>query len=160
MRSEPAEILRQFLDSAFHPARAESLIAPDAVFIDLSPTGNAMRRGGGSGTVVGKQAFLDATAQLLKCTSSGELVINSLFCCGGSVAGFGTMVRCGAHDPYQTSAPVSLWAKVMAGRMRFFQYMEFNIPHALGEVPPARGSRPALVQMTQEEPVKLLTFQR
>jgi hypothetical protein len=128
MRNEPAEILRQFLDSAFHPARAESLISPDAVFIDPSCTGNAVRRGGGSGTLVGKQAFLDITASLLKCASSGELVVNSLFCCGGRVASLGAMARCGGLDPYETSGPVSLGATVMAGRMRFLQYMVFHLP--------------------------------
>jgi|UPI000561CF8A hypothetical protein len=29
MRNDPAEILREFLDSAFHPARAESLVSPE-----------------------------------------------------------------------------------------------------------------------------------
>jgi hypothetical protein len=160
MRNEPAEILRQFLDSAFLPARAESLTFPDAVFVDHSPTGNAVRRASGSGTLVGKRAFLDATSRLLQCTSSGELIVNSLFSFGASAAGFGTMVRCKAPDPTETSAPESLWVKVATGRIRFLQYMEFYLPHDVRSTPAALRSRPTLVAVNPDESVEFLTYQR
>jgi hypothetical protein len=68
------------------------------------------------------------------------------------------MARCGGPDPYETSGPVSLRATVLAARMRFLQYMEFHLPHDVRGAPPPHRSRPTLVAVNPEEPVKFLTY--
>lgn len=160
MRNDPAEILREFLDGAFHPARAESLVSPDAVLVDLPPTRNAVRRAAGSGTLVGKNALLKATIQLLLCHSSGELAFNSLFGSGGSVAGFCTRVRCAAPDLSTASAPLSIWATASTGRARLLRYMEVCVRLDGQESRPARGARPEPAAARPEGSVIYLTYKR
>lgn len=128
MRNEPVEIVSQYLASTSCGKRAEALVTPDAVFVDLSPSGAMLRHRDQSNVFSGRSEFLAATSSLLGSTCTGELVLNSLFGSGRNVAGFGTMVRVQGPDLSEMYSPVSLWAKVVHGRICFLQYLEFVSP--------------------------------
>lgn len=125
MSRSPIDVVKTFLKDPTNPEVVGDLIAGDATCVTLNYENKDLRKiMPWVGTARGPQAFLDAFTQVFQFWENQGFEIKELFGTGENVAVFGKFTYKSNTLGKVAVSPFSILAKVRAGKIVYFQYME------------------------------------
>ncbi len=128
MSTQPTEVINEFLANTatdMIEAAARRLVAEDATYISLNFDNPELKQiMPWTGTSKGPQAFIDTFSRVAKWWTIEDFTVSALFGEGENVAVFGSFTYRSVSLGKAVTSPFSIHAKVLNGKIVYFQFME------------------------------------
>ncbi|WP_220131470.1 nuclear transport factor 2 family protein [Enterobacter sp. RHBSTW-00994] len=125
---QPLDVVNAFLMNTAPDkvsSAAQQLVAPDATYISLNFNNPELKKiEPWAGTSKGPEAFVSTFSRVAKYWKIVDFTVEDIFASGDNVAVFGNFTYRSTGIGKQFNSPFSIHAKVKAGKITYFQFME------------------------------------